>query len=120
MAQFDDVKVGDVVLVHTWMGSFHITHKYKPRKVVKVNKNTFKIENDDRTFNKYGSVYGSKDAWDRINLIKYDEEFYRKHLQEEEDREKRIKLLDGLHRIKFDTLTTEQLEQIKNIVGDPK
>lgn len=117
-SRFENIKEGDLVLVHSWIGSFRPIHNYTPCKVVKVNKKTFKLDKyETRTFTKdNGSIYGG-DNWDRINVIPYDEEFYQKHLKEKAEEDKRKSLLNKVRGIDFNRLTTEQLEQICAVIG---
>ena len=56
---FSGIKVGDIVIVHTWtICSTYTRHKYRLGKVTKVNKKTFKVNISNKTFTIYGgSVY---------------------------------------------------------------
>lgn len=114
---FKDIKVGDFVIAHSWMGSFSPTHKYFLCKVTKVNKKTFKVDKyQHRTFTiDDGSVYGG-DFLDKINIMKYDAEFYAKKVAEQKENDKRKDLLAKIGGIDYKQLTTEQLERIVSVV----
>ena len=114
--QFENIKVGDKVLIHTWCGSWNMIHKYVPSVVEKVTKATFKISDSSHTFNKSGGVRGG-DGWERINIIPYDEEFYKKWQKESAEENKRKELLSKIGGIEFKMLTTDQLEKICEICG---
>ena len=103
---FSKIKVGDIVIVHTWISSYVTRHHYELSKVTKVNKKTFKIEKyQKRLFTICrGEVYGGS-GWERVNLFKYDEETYKKML---------------LKTMSFLTLTTDQLERIIKIAEEDK
>ena len=118
---FSGIKVGDIVIVHTWSGGYTFTtHNYKLGKVTKVNKKTFKLDISSKTFTiDYGSVYGS-DGWERINLMKYDAEFYEKKVLEVKQEELRRDLLYKVRNIDYNQLTTEQLERIMLIAEEKK
>lgn len=119
MARFENIQVGDRVLVHTWSGGFSNIHDYTPCSVVKVNKKTFKLDKyETRTFTKdYGSVYGG-DYLDRIEVIPYNEEVYQKCLKDKEERSKRNQFIGKVKQVKFDSLTTDQLERICSIIDE--
>ena len=118
---FSKIKVGDIVIVHTWTGGYTYTsHKYRLGKVTKVNKKTFKLDISNKTFTlDYGSVYGG-DGWERINLMKYDAEFYEKKVLEVQQEELRREMLYKARSIKYEELTTEQLERIVKISEENK
>lgn len=120
MANLKNVKVGDLVLLHTWCGSFRTTHDYKVCKVSKVNKTTFKIEErPNKTFNFFGSVYGGE-GWDRMNIIPYDKDFYETHLAQKAQEERKRELLNIVRGTQFEYLTNEQLEEICKIINEDK
>ena len=115
------IKVGDIVIVHTWSGGYTFTtHNYKLGKVTKVNKKTFKLDISSKTFTiDCGSVYGG-DGWERINLMKYDAEFYEKKVLEVKQEKLRRDLLYKANKIKFSLLSTDQLERIVKIAEEDK
>lgn len=89
-------------------------------KVTKVNKKTFKLDISNKTFTlDYGSVYGG-DGWERINILKYDAEFYEKKVLEVQQEELRREMLYKARSIKYEELTTEQLERIVKISEENK
>lgn len=110
---FKDIKVGEFVIAHSWIGSFSPTHKYVLCKVTKVNKKTFKVDKyQGKTFTiDNGSVYGGN-GWERIKLMKYDGEFYEKKVLEQKQEELRRKLLNKAKTFDYTQLTTEQLERM--------
>lgn len=110
---FKDIKVGDFVIAHSWMGSFSPTHKYFLCKVTKVNKKTFKVDKyQHRTFTiDNGSVYGG-DFLDKISIMKYDADFYEKKVLEQKQEELRRKLINKAKTFDYTQLTTEQLERM--------
>ena len=118
---FSKIKVGDIVIVHTWVSSNVTKHHYELSKVTKVNKKTFKIEKyPKRAFTiSNGSVYGGS-GWERVNLFKYDEETYKKMVLKAKEEEIRRNLLCKMNKISFHTLTTDQLERIVKIVEEGK
>ena len=118
---FSKIKVGDIVIVHTWVSSNVTRHHYELSKVTKVNKKTFKIEKyPKRAFIiTNGSVYGGS-GWERVNLFKYDEETYKKMVLKAKEEEIRRELLSKVNKISFHTLTTDQLERIVKIVEEGK
>ena len=118
---FSKIKVGDIVIVHTWNSSYATRHHYELSKVTKVNKKTFKIEKyPKRAFTICrGSVYGGS-GWERVNIFKYDEETYKKKVSQAKEEEMRTKLLYKANKISFHTLTTDQLERIVKIVEEDK
>ena len=118
---FSKIKVGDIVIVHTWVSSNVTKHHYELSKVTKVNKKTFKIEKyPKRAFTiTNGSVYGGS-GWERVNIFKYDEETYKKKVSQAKEEEIRRNLLCKVNKISFHTLTTDQLERIVKIVEEGK
>ena len=118
---FSKIKVGDIVIVHTWVSSNVTRHHYELSKVTKVNKKTFKIEKyPKRAFTICrGSVYGGS-GWERVNLFKYDEETYKKMVLKAKEEEIRRELLSKVNKISFHTLTTDQLERIVKIAEEDK
>ena len=118
---FSKIKVGDIVIVHTWVSSNVTRHHYELSKVTKVNKKTFKIEKyPKRAFTiTNGSVYGGS-GWERVNLFKYDEETYKKMVLKAIEEEIRRELLSKVNKISFHTLTTDQLERIVKIAEEDK
>ena len=118
---FSKIKVGDIVIVHTWVSSNVTKHHYELSKVTKVNKKTFKIEKyPKRAFTICrGSVYGGS-GWERVNLFKYDEETYKKKVSQAKEEEMRRNLLCKANKISFHALTTDQLERIVKIVEEDK
>lgn len=118
---FSKIKVGDIVIVHTWVSSNATKHHYELSKVTKVNKKTFKIEKyPKRAFTiSNGSVYGGS-GWERVNLFKYDEETYKKMVLKAKEEEIRRNLLCKMNKISFHTLTTDQLERIVKIAEEDK
>lgn len=118
---FSKIKVGDIVIVHTWIDSYTNTHhKYRLGKVTKVNKNTFKLDISTKTFTlACGSVYGGN-GWERINILKYDAEFYEKKVLEVKQEELRREMLHKARSIEYEELTTEQLERIIKISEENK
>ena len=118
---FSKIKVGDIVIVHTWVSSNVTKHHYELSKVTKVNKKTFKIEKyPKRAFTiSNGSVYGGS-GWERVNIFKYDEETYKKKVSQAKEEEIRRNLLCKVNKISFHTLTTDQLERIVKIVEEGK
>ena len=119
MARFENIQVGDRVLVHTWPVGFNNIHNYTPCSVVKVNKKTFKLDKHETlTFTKdYGLVYGG-DYLVRIEVIPYNEEVYQKYLKDKEERSKRNQFIGKVKQVKFDSLTTDQLERICSIIDE--
>lgn len=118
---FSKIKVGDIVIVHTWVSSNVTKHHYELSKVTKVNKKTFKIEKYPKiafTISN-GSVYGGS-GWERVNLFKYDEETYKKKVSQAKEEEMRRNLLCKADKISFHTLTTDQLERIVKIAEEDK
>ena len=118
---FSKIKVGDIVIVHTWVSAHVTKHHYELSKVTKVNKKTFKIEKyPKRAFTICrGSVYGGS-GWERVNLFKYDEETYKKKVSQAKEEEIRRNLLCKVNKISFHTLTTDQLERIVKIAEEDK
>ena len=118
---FSKIKVGDIVIVHTWHSSNVTRHHYELSKVTKVNKKTFKIEKyPKRAFTICrGSVYGGS-GWERVNIFKYDEEIYKKMVLKAKEEEIRRELLSKVNKISFHTLTTDQLERIVKIAEEDK
>ena len=118
---FSKIKVGDIVIVHTWVSSNVTKHHYELSKVTKVNKKTFKIEKyPKRAFTiSNGSVYGGS-GWERVNIFKYDEETYKKKVSQAKEEEIRRNLLCKMNKISFHTLTTDQLERIVKIAEEDK
>ena len=118
---FSKIKVGDIVIVHTWVSSNVTKHHYELSKVTKVNKKTFKIEKyPKRAFTiSNGSVYGGS-GWERVNIFKYDEETYKKKVSQAKEEEIRRNLLCKVNKISFHTLTTDQLERIVKIAEEDK
>lgn len=118
---FSKIKVGDIVIVHTWIDSYTNTHhKYRLGKVTKVNKKTFKLDISTKTFTlDCGSVYGGN-GWERINILKYDAEFYEKKVLEVKQEELRREMLHKARSIEYEELTTEQLERIIKISEENK
>ena len=118
---FSKIKVGDIVIVHTWVSAHVTKHHYELSKVTKVNKKTFKIEKyPKRAFTiSNGSVYGGS-GWERVNLFKYDEETYKKMVLKAKEEEIRRNLLCKMNKISFHTLTTDQLERIVKIAEEDK
>ena len=118
---FSKIKVGDIVIVHTWVSAHVTKHHYELSKVTKVNKNTFKIEKyPKRAFTiSNGSVYGGS-GWERVNIFKYDEETYKKMVLKAKEEEIRRELLSKVNKISFHTLTTDQLERIVKIAEEDK
>lgn len=110
---FKGINVGDVVIAHTWSGSFRQTHKYTLCKVTKVNKKTFKVDKyPSKTFTiDYGDIYGGN-GWERTSLIKYNADFYEKKVLEQKQEELRRNLLHNVRNINYEQLTTEQLERM--------
>ena len=118
---FSKIKVGDIVIVHTWVSSNETKHHYELSKVTKVNKKTFKIEKYPNMLFTIcrGSVYGGS-GWERVNLFKYDEETYKKMVSKAKEEEIRRNLLCKMNKISFHTLTTDQLERIVKIAEEDK
>ena len=118
---FSKIKVGDIVIVHTWVSSNVTKHHYELSKVTKVNKKTFKIEKyQKRLFTiSSGSVYGGS-GWERVNLFKYDEETYKKMVLKAKEEEIRRELLSKVNKILFSLLSTDQLERIVKIAEEDK
>lgn len=118
---FTGIKVGDIVIVHTWVSSNVTRHHYELSKVTKVNKKTFKIEKyPKRAFTiSNGSVYGGS-GWERVNLFKYDEETYKKKVLKAKEVEIRTELLSKVNKIMFRLLSTDQLERIVKIAEEDK
>ena len=118
---FSKIKVGDIVIVHTWVSSNVTRHHYELSKVTKVNKKTFKIEKyPKRAFTiSNGSVYGGS-GWERVNLFKYDEETYKKMVLKAKEEEIRRNLIYKVNKIKFYDLSTDQLERIVKIAEEDK
>lgn len=118
---FSKIKVGDIVIVHTWISSDVTRHHYELSKVTKVNKKTFKIEKyPKRAFTiSNGSVYGGS-GWERVNLFKYDEEIYKKMVLKAKEEEIRRELLSKVNKIMFRLLSTDQLERIVKIAEEDK
>lgn len=118
---FSKIKVGDIVIVHTWISSDVTRHHYELSKVTKVNKKTFKIEKyPKRAFTiSNGSVYGGS-GWERVNLFKYDEETYKKKVSQAKEEEIRRELLSKVNKIMFRLLSTDQLERIVKIAEEDK
>ena len=118
---FSKIKVGDIVIVHTWVSSNVTKHHYELSKVTKVNKKTFKIEKYPSMLFTIcrGSVYGGS-GWERVNLFKYDEETYKKMVLKAKEEEIRRELLCKMNKISFHTLTTDQLERIVKIAEEDK
>lgn len=118
---FSKIKVGDIVIVHTWVSSNVTRHHYELSKVTKVNKKTFKIEKyPKRAFTiANGSVYGGS-GWERVNLFKYDEETYKKKVLKAKEVEIRTELLSKVNKIMFRLLSTDQLERIVKIAEEDK
>lgn len=118
---FSKIKVGDIVIVHTWVSSYDTRHHYELSKVTKVNKKTFKIEKyPKRAFTiSNGSVYGGS-GWERVNLFKYDEETYKKKVLKAKEEEIHAELLFKVNKILFSLLSTDQLERIVKIAEEDK
>lgn len=118
---FSKIKVGDIVIVHTWVSSYDTRHHYDLSKVTKVNKKTFKIEKyPKRAFTiSNGSVYGGS-GWERVNLFKYDEETYKKKVLKAKEEEIHAELLFKVNKILFSLLSTDQLERIVKIAEEDK
>lgn len=118
---FSKIKVGDIVIVHTWISSYDTRHHYELSKVTKVNKKTFKIEKyPKRAFTiSNGSVYGGS-GWERVNLFKYDEETYKKKVLKAKEEEIHAELLFKVNKILFSLLSTDQLERIVKIAEEDK
>ena len=118
---FSKIKVGDIVIVHTWVSAHVTKHHYELSKVTKVNKKTFKIEKyPKRAFTICrGEVYGGS-GWERVNLFKYDEETYKKMVLKAKEEEIRREMLSKVNKISFHTLTTDQLERIVKIAEEDK
>ena len=118
---FSKIKVGDIVIVHTWVSSNVTRHHYELSKVTKVNKKTFKIEKYPSMLFTIcrGEVYGGS-GWERVNLFKYDEETYKKMVLKAIEEEIRRELLSKVNKISFHTLTTDQLERIVKIAEEDK
>ena len=118
---FSKIKVGDIVIVHTWVSSNVTKHHYELSKVTKVNKKTFKIEKYPSMLFTIcrGEVYGGS-GWERVNLFKYDEETYKKMVLKAKEEEIRRELLSKVNKISFHTLTTDQLERIVKIAEEDK
>lgn len=114
---FENIQVGDLVLVHTWIGSFRANHSYIPCKVIKVGKRTFKLDKyATKTFNKDGNVYGGN-LYDQIHVIPYNEETYQRYLKEKEERERKNEILSLIRKTKFESLTIDQLEQVYKAIS---
>ena len=118
---FSKIKVGDIVIVHTWNSSYATRHHYELSKVTKVNKKTFKIEKyPKRAFTICrGSVYGGS-GWERVNLFKYDEETYKEKVLKAKEEEIHAELLFKVNKILFSLLSTDQLERIVKIAEEDK
>ena len=118
---FSGIKVGDIVIVHTWTSGLTDTrHKYRSGRVIKVNKKTFKVNISNKTFTiDGGSVYGGY-GWERINIMKYDAELYEQKILEQKQEEFRMDLLSKVRNINYDRLTTEQLKRIVMIADENK
>lgn len=114
---FKEIKEGDFIIAHTWIMGICPIHKYALCKVTKVNKKTFAVDKYPyKTFMiSNGLVYGGK-GWERIQLMKYDAEFYAKKIAEQEENDKRKDLLAKIGGINYKQLTTEQLERIVEVV----
>lgn len=118
---FKDIKVGDPIIVHKWMGSFRTTHSYTLTYVTNVNKRTFKVEKyPSKTFTKdYGSVYRGS-IYEHIKLMKYDKDFYEQKQKEQAEQKHRAELIHKLRTINFDSLSMEQLEKINDALVSEK
>lgn len=118
---FSGIKVGDIVIVHTWTSGLTDTrHKYRLGRVIKVNKKTFKVNISNKTFTiDGGSVYGGY-GLERINIMKYDAELYEQKILEQKQEEFRMDLLSKVRNINYDRLTTEQLKRIVMIADENK
>ena len=118
---FSKIKVGDIVIVHTWVSSYDTRHHYELSKVTKVNKKTFKIEKYPKMLFTIsnGSVYGGS-GWERVNIFKYDEETYKKKVLKAKEEEIHAELLSKVNKILFSLLSTDQLERIVKIAEEDK
>ena len=118
---FSKIKVGDIVIVHTWVSAHVTKHHYELSKVTKVNKKTFKIEKYPSMLFTIcrGSVYGGS-GWERVNIFKYDEETYKKKVSQAKEEEMRRNLVCKANKIIFSLLSTDQLERIVKIVEEDK
>lgn len=118
---FSKIKVGDIVIVHTWVSANVTKHHYELSKVTKVNKKTFKIEKYPNMLFTIcrGSVYGGS-GWERYNVFKYDEETYKKMVSKAKEEEIRRNLLCKANKIMFSLLSTDQLERIVKIAEGDK
>ena len=118
---FSKIKVGDIVIVHTWNSSIVTEHHYELSKVTKVNKKTFKVEKYPKMLFTLcrGSVYGGS-GWERVNLFKYDEETYKKKVLKAKEEEIHTELLFKVNKILFSVLSTDQLERIVKIAEEDK
>lgn len=118
---FSKIKVGDIVIVHTWISSYATRHHYELSKVTKVNKKTFKIEKYPSMLFTIcrGSVYGGS-GWERVNLFKYDEEIYKEKVLKAKEEEIHTELLSKVNKIMFSVLSTDQLERIVKIAEEDK
>ena len=118
---FSKIKVGDIVIVHTWVSAHVTKHHYELSKVTKVNKKTFKIEKYPSMLFTIcrGEVYGGS-GWERVNIFKYDEETYKKKVSQAKEEEMRRNLVCKANKIIFSLLSTDQLERIVKIVEEGK
>lgn len=109
---FKDIKVGDKVFIVSF-GWKRTT--YKVAEVTKVNKTTFHINNSGYSYRKYdGYVYGNQ--YSRHFVEPYDEEKHIKIVEQTKEREKRNNLISKIKDAALTDLSTEQLEQIVNII----
>lgn len=115
MGTFDNVKVGDkVLLIHRHMGGRYQTAKVDV--VTKVNKVSFSIKNYSHSFYKAdGKMYG--DRYSSVIVEPYNEEKYQKLVAQKLEREKRVSLLNAIAKTDFNILSTEKLEKIAELVG---
>lgn len=113
---FRNIKVGDLVIAHSYGGFPRTLNKYSLCRVTKVNKITFKVDRyPHKTFEKdYGLIYRGLGC---IRIVEFDAEFYEKKVleqKEEEQKEEELRknLLNKAKTFDYTQLTTTQLEQM--------
>jgi hypothetical protein len=106
--RLDQLKPGDLVLVHESRGSYSkgTLHSITPAGNYKIAQKSMGKENL-RIFNKNGIERGCT-TWCMVALHVFNEQFW----QEELVRRKRVKLLTGIEKIIWRNLSTEVLENV--------
>lgn len=94
MRDLSKVKVGDLVIVHTWIGSFRPIHHYFENKVTKVEKYP------NKKFSFDGFLYG-RDSFDNCEVLLYDKDFLEQKNKEERDENRKRELLHNIKKSIF-------------------